>query len=221
MNRRQFICKTGKSAFAGVTALLLGDASPLMAETAKKSQLNIIIIKTDQLRWDFLGCMGHKVIKTPNIDRLAKESFVLENEFTVSTICVPSRTSFFTGKYVHRTAKTSNKMDEHIKVSDWSFIKPLKEMGYAIGLAGKNHTFHDEYFKEYFDYREETSHWGKTHGKITDDDKKVRAYLRNDPRPGFQNKVMLSGLIPGPMPFPEEKCPAYRIAEDGINFLEF
>ncbi len=183
--------------------------------------LNIIIIKSDQHRWDLLGCMGHPVIKTPNIDKLASGSFILENEFTVSTLCVPSRTSFFTGKYVHRTANTSNAPDEHIKPGEWCFIEPLEQMGYVIGLAGKNHTFHDEYFDRYFDYREETSHFGKKAGTLTESDKKMVEYLGKDPRPGFEESDrILEGLVPGPVPFPEEQCPTYRIAEDGIRFLE-
>ena len=76
---------------------------------------NIIIIKTDQHRFDLLGCMGNKVVKTPNIDRLASKSFVLTNEFTVTPICTPSRTSFFTGKYVIRTGNVINTENYHLQ----------------------------------------------------------------------------------------------------------
>jgi len=224
INRRQMLKASGL-AVVGTSLSSSGYAvSPQSSARVSKcsgKRKNIVIIKADQWRWDFLGCMGHKVVKTPNIDKLAKDSYLLKNEFTVSTLCVPSRTSFFTGKYVHRTAKTSNAPKEHMQLKDWSFIEPLKEMGYTIGHAGKNHTFGEEYFGKFFDYRQEATHHGKRVGTITEDDKKVNAYLRKDPRPGYEDAtMMLGGLIPGPMPFPKEKCPAYRIAEDGIKFVE-
>ena len=193
--------------------------TPLFLKAQKP--VNIIIIKTDQHRFDLLGCMGNKVIKTPNIDKLASQSFILTNEFTVSPICTPSRTSFFTGKYVIRTGDVFNYEEHHLQPNDWSFIAPLKEQGYKIGLAGKNHVFSEDFFKKYIDYREETSHVGKLKGTITEIDKKVHEYLSKDSRPGFEkSKQLLEGLVEGPMPFKLEDCPAYRIAEDGIRFLE-
>ncbi len=182
---------------------------------------NIIIIETDQQRFDLLGYMGNKIVKTPNIDRLATKSFILTNQFTVSPICTPSRTSFFTGKYVIRTGNVINSENYHLQPNDWSFIDPLKKAGYAIGLAGKNHTFSESFFKKYFDYREETSHFGKTHGSITEDDKIIVNYLTQDNRPGYEkSKMLLEGLVEGPIPFKKEDCPAYRTADDGIKFLE-
>lgn len=231
INRREMLRASGLAVVGGTVSAYAGKAKGAIEHDPVKSVVeipggkgilkNIIIIKVDQLRWDFLGCMGHKVVKTPNIDKFAKDGYVLDNEFTVSTLCVPSRTSFFTGKYVHRTAKTSNAPEEHMQLKDWSFIEPLYEMGYTVGHAGKNHTFSNEYFEKYFSYREESTHHGKKVGTITDDDKKVKAYLRKDPRDGYENAtMMLGGLIPGPMPFAAEKCPTYRIAEDGIKFVE-
>ena len=114
---------------------------------------NIVIIKTDQHRFDCLGYMGHSLVKTPNLDKLAEESFIFENSFCVSPLCVPSRVSFFTGQYPHRNGAISNAMDCHISSEQFSFIPLLKNAGYALGLAGKNHAFQDELFDEYFDYR--------------------------------------------------------------------
>jgi arylsulfatase A-like enzyme len=87
--------------------------TPLLLRAQKP--VNIIIIKTDQHRFDLLGCMGNKIIKTPNIDKLASQSFILTNEFTVSPICTPSRTSFFTGKYVIRTGDVFNYEEHHLQ----------------------------------------------------------------------------------------------------------
>jgi arylsulfatase A-like enzyme len=80
--------------------------------------------------------------------------------------------------------------------------------------------------EEYFDYREEYTHFGKIHGTIIESDKAVYKYRHTDDRAGFQAKtpdqgtVLGEGLIEGPMPFEKEECMTYRIAEDGIAFLK-
>ena len=184
--------------------------------------MNIIVIKTDEQRFDTLGCMGNPFIRTPNIDRLATQGAVCDNAFCVSPLCVPSRVSFFTGQYVHRTGCTSNAHAKHIGIDQWSFIETLKDNGYAIGLAGKNHAFKDAYFDRFFDYREEYGHWGKTHGEIRDTDREVRDYRHDEKRPGYNTKsgMLMEGLIEGPEPFPEEQCMNWRIAEDSARFVE-
>jgi hypothetical protein len=102
-------------------AIIIANQFSLKAQNIERNKPNIIIIKTDQHRFDLLGCMGNKVVKTPNIDRLASKSFILTNEFTVTPICTPSRTSFFTGKYVIRTGNVINNEQYHLqKLFNWT-----------------------------------------------------------------------------------------------------
>lgn len=58
---------------------------------------NIIYILLDQVRKDMLGTYGHNIVKTPNLDRLAKEGVKFNNAFTPASVCGPARTSLFTG----------------------------------------------------------------------------------------------------------------------------
>lgn len=58
---------------------------------------NIIYILLDQVKKDMLGAYGHNIVKTPNIDRLAKEGVKFNNAFTPASVCGPARTSLFTG----------------------------------------------------------------------------------------------------------------------------
>lgn len=58
---------------------------------------NIIYILLDQVRKDMLGPYGHSIVKTPNIDKLAKEGICFDNAFTPASVCGPARTSLFTG----------------------------------------------------------------------------------------------------------------------------
>lgn len=58
---------------------------------------NIVYILLDQIRKDMLGPYGHKIVKTPNLDRLASQGVKFENAFTPACVCGPARTSLFTG----------------------------------------------------------------------------------------------------------------------------
>ena len=59
--------------------------------------MNILYILLDQIRKDMLGACGHQIVKTPNIDRLAKDGIRFNNAFTPASVCGPARTSLFTG----------------------------------------------------------------------------------------------------------------------------
>lgn len=60
---------------------------------------NVVLIHTDQQRYDSLGCTGHPGSLTPNIDRLAAEGCSFSRHFVSNTVCMPSRASLFTGRY--------------------------------------------------------------------------------------------------------------------------
>src|SRR5512136_2578611 len=61
--------------------------------------MNVIVIVNDTFRWDHLGCNGNEWIKTPNLDRLAKEGALFEQCYSEGLPTVPARTTFFTGRY--------------------------------------------------------------------------------------------------------------------------
>ena len=68
--------------------------------TAEKP--NIIFLLTDDHRWDALGVMGNPIIKTPNIDKLAREGVMFRNAYVTTAICAVSRASILTGQYMSR-----------------------------------------------------------------------------------------------------------------------
>ncbi len=196
-------------------------------KTRGEKDYNIIVIKMDELRWNQLGYTGDSIVKTPSIDKLAGQGYVFTNDYTVSPLCTPSRASFFTGKYTMQHGCKFVDMPNHMKPDQWSYIETLKDSGYVIGLAGKNHVFNDEYMEKYFDYREEYTHFGKIHGEMIKKDKEIYDYRHNEQRPEFRHEapdhkggVLGEGLIEGPLPFAKEEAMTYRIAEDGIRFLE-
>src|SRR5262249_24433440 len=63
---------------------------------------NVIFILVDDMGYADLGCMGSKDIRTPNIDRLAKEGVKFTNFYANAPVCTPTRAAFLTGRYQQR-----------------------------------------------------------------------------------------------------------------------
>src|SRR5436305_10758635 len=86
----------------------LAAAVVLAAPVAAADRPNFVFVLVDDLRYDGLHCTGHPFVKTPNIDRLAKEGVNFKNAFVSIPLCSPSRSSFLTGRYAHSTGDTTN-----------------------------------------------------------------------------------------------------------------
>lgn len=99
--------------------------------------LNILLITSDQQRWDALGCVKSHV-KTPNLDALAADGILFERAYTVNPVCTPSRCSLLTGQYPSRHGcfhvGTSLPEQDCISVADI-----LGDNGYFTALLGKSH----------------------------------------------------------------------------------
>jgi len=63
-------------------------------------QPNILLIMTDQQRFDSLGCYGFEAAHTPNLDQLATDGALFEHCYVNNPICTPSRSSLMTGKHL-------------------------------------------------------------------------------------------------------------------------
>ena len=98
---------------------------------------NILFIMTDQHRWDCLGVNGNERIKTPNLDRLASEGANFTHFFVQAPVCVPSRASFFTGRYPHSHRNRVNYTP--LERSEVLMQRRLHDAGYATASVGKLH----------------------------------------------------------------------------------
>lgn len=100
-------------------------------------QPNILLIYADQMRYDAMGCAGNPVIKTPQIDRLAREGVQFTEAYTSYPICCPFRASVQTGKY----AQNHGMIQNHFPLrGDQTFLADLmKDAGYRTGYIGKWH----------------------------------------------------------------------------------
>ena len=73
-----------------------------------KSPPNVVLILSDDQGWMDYGFMGHDVVRTPNLDRLARESAVFKRGYVPTALCRPSLMTLATGHYAHRHGVTGN-----------------------------------------------------------------------------------------------------------------
>ncbi|MFD0835656.1 sulfatase [Mariniflexile aquimaris] len=103
----------------------------------------IFYLSDDQDVYDY-GCYGNEKVKTPDVDRIAREGILFENAFTGQAICAPSRSQLFTGKYPLKNGCFAN--HSKVKPDIVSITKQLRKLGYEVVLAGKSHVSPDAVF---------------------------------------------------------------------------
>lgn len=102
---------------------------------------------TDQQRFDAMSAHGGW-IRTPALDRLAREGVDLQQHFTQAPVCVPSRCSLFSGRYPHAHRVLEN--DARLAPHEVHLFKVLKQHGYDLSYAGKNHLLPEEELRANF-----------------------------------------------------------------------
>ncbi|MFO0965802.1 MAG: arylsulfatase [Gemmataceae bacterium] len=111
-----------------------GVAPGASAEPARKP--NIVFILADDLGYGDLGCYGQKKIKTPNLDRLAKNGMRFTQAYAGSTVCAPSRCSLMTGKHTGHATVRGNALIP-LRADEVTVAAILQRAGYATALIGK------------------------------------------------------------------------------------
>lgn len=102
---------------------------------------NLLFIMTDQQRFDAMSCAGNLSIKTPNMDRLAREGVMFVNTYSGNPVCVPSRAVFLTGLSPCNVKVEDNGDYTSEDIPDVpTFDHILKGNGYAAEYYGKWHT---------------------------------------------------------------------------------
>ena len=93
---------------------------------------NIIYILADDLGWGDLGCYGQKTLRTPNLDRMAKEGMRFTRHYSGSTVCAPSRYVLMTGLHTGHARIRGNGPGQ-LQPGDLTFAKVLQKHGYQTG----------------------------------------------------------------------------------------
>ena len=145
---------------------------------------NVILIITDDQGYGDLGINGNSIIKTPVIDRFAKQSLRF-NDFHVSPVCAPTRSSLMTGRYSLRTGIRDTYNGGAIMApNEITIAEILKQAGYTTGLFGKWHlgdNFPSRPMDQGFD--ETLMHLSGGMGQVGD----VTTYFQNQRRRSYCN----------------------------------
>jgi len=170
------------SAIAEFAIKKTGDGVVNSVKRSRYSNPNIVIILADDLGYGSAGVYGanQNVVRTPSIDRLAKEGRCFTNAYTPSSVCSPTRYGLLTGRYDWRTGMEYGVLGVrnslHISKDRPTLASLLKKVGYNTAAIGKWHLGYQnaktDYYKPLspgpldlgFDY-----HWGvpTNHGDIT------------------------------------------------------
>lgn len=137
MQRRSFL--------AGAAGLLAGTAAGGMAASGRRKP-NFLVVLCDDLGFGDLGVTGNRIIRTPNIDRMAARGVRMNNFYSAANLCTPSRAGLLTGRYAVRTGLgyqvILEKDDRFLPKSEVTIAKALQPTGYVSGLFGKWHLGH-------------------------------------------------------------------------------
>ena len=124
--------------------LLTAVCSPItMAQPARKP--NVIFILSDDMGYADIGSYGVKDIRTPHLDRLAREGIKLTQCYSNGPVCTPTRAAFVTGRYQQRVNKAMEwavlpeQRNDTLPLSETTIARMLKDDGYATALIGKWH----------------------------------------------------------------------------------
>lgn len=118
-----------------LNTLLIG----VLAHAGLDAAPNVVVIVADDLGVGDVGCYGSDMIRTPNVDRLAREGLLATDAHAIASVCTPSRYGMLTGRYYHRYPYNWN--GESLVEPDRATIASVfKESDYATAYFGKVHT---------------------------------------------------------------------------------
>jgi arylsulfatase A-like enzyme len=122
--------------------LIIGWACVLPGR-AQNGKPNVVFILTDDMGYGDIGSYGVPDIRTPHLDRLAREGVRLPNTYANGSVCTPTRAAFITGRYQQRVGLeyvlTPATAERGLAVSETSVARMLKDNGYATAVFGKWH----------------------------------------------------------------------------------
>lgn len=112
------------------------------AQQKNAAQPNIVLIVADDLGYGDVGFNGQKLIKTPNLDRLAAQGMRFNQFYAGTTVCAPSRSALMTGQHTGHTYIRGNKEmipegQQPLAASETTIAEVLKKAGYTTAAFGK------------------------------------------------------------------------------------
>ncbi|WP_163400054.1 sulfatase-like hydrolase/transferase [Flavobacterium fluviatile] len=178
--------------------------------TAAGSQPNIVVLLCDDLGYGDLSSFGHPIIKTPNLDKLAKTGIKLTNFYSTAPVCSPSRVGLLTGRSPNKAGvydfipgvKKSDDLRDlvHLQAHEQTIPAMLKSAGYATCLVGKWHCssrFNSKAQPQPNDFG--FDYWMATHNNAVPSHKNPNNFIRNGQEvgeiEGFSSQIIVSEAI--------------------------
>ncbi len=177
------------------SVLLSAGSAAFHVSRAADTPPNVLLVTADQMRGDCIGAVGHPNVRTPNLDRMAREGMLFRNGFSSGPVCVPTRKSCFSGQHPHEHGSLTNNDGEKLR---WrgSMLEHFAKRGYKTAWVGKNHTYDNQAMGE-IDYTDVRSR------------EPFRAYNGYVP-PHWHSSVY----------WPEEDCFPHINTESAIKFMD-
>ena len=174
---------------------------------------NIVLIMTDQQRWDSLGYAHGGPSYTPNLDRLARSGAIFDNAYSSAPVCVPARSSLLTGLLPHRVRRAANGLA--LAEGEWTIARAFRNAGYETALFGKMH-FYPICAHHGFDVSRLCEHLTKSAGYDPDDIDDYREWLQSTGRKDDR----FSHKTPRVFSYSVDYHPTNWITREAIQFLK-
>ncbi len=179
--------------------------SPLTAsaQDKKPARPNILIILCDDLGYGDLGCYDHPMIRTPNLDKLAKQGMLFTQCYAAAPVCSPSRAGLLTGRCPTRSGvytwiDPNNPM--HLPANEVTLATLLRRVGYRTAHIGKWHLngmFNSAKQPQPGDHG--FQHWFSTQNNAAPSHENPKNFVRNGkavgPTKGFSCQVVTDEAI--------------------------
>jgi arylsulfatase A-like enzyme len=215
-----------------VFASCSSQAQTLEKNTTSDGSLNLLLLMTDQHRGDSLGAAGAAWVRTPNLDRLAKEGILFRRGYASIPSCIPARTSLLTGR-----SPWGHGLLGYVQVPEYGIemAKSLTAAGFRTHAAGKNHfaPMRNKHGYQTVELEEDWYSWKQ--GTHAFDPKKRKLPL--DPKRKCDYTLWFENEMPGknlnasglgytdhrgghPFPYEERLHPTNWTADRAVDFLK-
>jgi len=180
---------------------------------------NVVILMTDQQRWDTIRSLGNSTIRNPNLDRLCQSGVAFTHAFSPVPVCGPARDRLFTGANSTMLGEVNTKL--HWRPNIRPLQSMLAETGYKTGGFGKMHfePTRDSHGFTHFALHEEMQSDGREYREDSD----YFSYLRDQGLGDIRYPCGVRGLLysqPQISPIPEEHHETKWVADKALDFID-